>query len=394
MPALTRKTIAFLSLVVAVSVGSAVSHLCTSAMPLQIGALMDSLPLSATQAGLIGLFQVGALAVSLILFSMVAYRFRPYSTCLLGLFLAFLSNLAFFRAGSSLPLLCLIGALGGVGYGLIMSAAVAAAAASDKPDRTYALGNSGSLLIVVALLSLLPIANAWFGARGIFLGIAALLVVSVPLVHAFRDFRHVRATDGHSPKVPGRLPVVAILSLFSFGTGAIWTFVERIGHAIGLPTQTIGFILSASVFIGLGGTALAMLSAGRVNRILSVAIGLIGGGMSCLLLAVAGDIVTYAAAAASYWIFTMYLYVVLLGVAAQIDPTGGLGTLCTGFERLAFAISAPVGGVFVDFGSFLWIGIVTGLSCAIIAPLFLPALKSALAENNRHAGRPASLAEI
>ena len=56
---------AFALLIVAVAVSSAIAHLCTSAMPFQVGSLMDGYGLSATGAGLVGFFQVGALACSM-----------------------------------------------------------------------------------------------------------------------------------------------------------------------------------------------------------------------------------------------------------------------------------------------------------------------------------------
>lgn len=386
-----ERKVSFASLVIAVSVGSAVSHLCTSAMPLQIGALIDGLGLSASAAGLVGFFQVGALAGSMILFSAVAHLFRPLHSCIVGMLLAMVSNIGLFAVGPNLALLCLLGASSGLGYGLILSAAVSVAAAYVRPDRLYALGNSGSLLLVVALLALLPMANTFFGERGIFLGVAILLVVSIPLVSGFRLSRAARLPTGVSLNgLSERLPLVMIWALFSFGTGAIWTFTERIGHGLGLSDQLIGLILSISVFLGLTGTGLAALSNGRMSRVTSIAIGLLGGGASCLLLAAASNVVIYAMAAGLYWVFTMYLYVVLLGTAAALDPTGRLGTLCTGCERLAFAISAPVGGLFVDFGSFLWIGLLTGITCAVIAPLCLPALARALRRSSEAASNVAA----
>ena len=353
-----------ISLILAVAVGSAVAHLCTSAMPLQIGSLVDGYGLSATTAGLFGFFQVGTLAVSMILFSRFAHRFRPIRVCLVGIALAAVANAAIYAAPAELALLCVLAAVSGGGYGLILAAAVAAAASSSQPDRVYAAGNSGALLTVVGLLSLLPLANSYFGTRGVFLGIPLLVVICIPLLGGFRASEG-RSAQNETPGVPfsGGLSLLVMWSLFSFGTGAMWTFAERIGHALALPGQTIGLVLSASVFVGLLGTGLAAVLCNRLNRPTALAIGLIGGGGSCLLLANANGLTVYTAAAMLYWVFTMYLYVLLLGTAAALDPTGRLGTLGTGCERLAFAVGAPIGGALVDLGSILWIGMVAALAC-------------------------------
>jgi len=62
-----------------------------------------------------------------------------------------------------------------------------------------------------------------------------------------------------------------------------------------------------------------------------------------------------------------------------LDPTGRLGTFGTGCERLAFAIGAPLGGLMVDFGSYVWVGVGAAIACSVIAPAFLPGLSRALA---------------
>ena len=96
------------------------------------------------------------------------------------------------------------------------------------------------------------------------------------------------------------------------------------------------------------------------------------------MLALSVGLWTYAVAAVLYWIFSIYFYVMMLGTAAAIDTTGRLATLGTGCERLAFAFGAPIGGLFVDMGSFLWIGLFALAACSVLAPLCLPALGRAV----------------
>lgn len=368
-----------LGLILAVAVGSAAAHICTSAMPLQVGSLIDGYTMSASSAGLFGFFQIASLAVCMIVFSRFAHVFRPLSVCLLGTAVAIAANGLIYVAPPVLAVLAALGSVSGIGYGLILSSAVAGAADVDNPDRVYAAGNAGSLLLIVGLLALLPFANSYFGPRGTFIGIALLLIIMTPLLLGFRGHQ-ARIRHDKPPQIP--LPVVlsllAMWCLFSFGTGAMWTFAERIGHALDLSGPTIGLVLSSSAFVGLLGTGLAAWQRGRIPRPTALAIGLIGGGGSCLLLANAINLPIYAAAAMLYWIFTMYLYVLLLSTAAEIDPTGRLGTLGTGCERLSFAFGAPIGGVLVDLGSFFWIGVIAAVACAIAAPLCLPALSRAL----------------
>lgn len=382
----------FVAFVFAVAVGNAVAHLCTSAMPLQVGALIDGFGLSATAAGVFGFFQVGSLALGMIFFAPLSHRYRPFAVCLTGLLIASVTNGALYLSPANFPLLCLLGLLSGFGYCLMLSATVCAPAASAQADKVYAASSSGGLLLLVALLSMLPLANSYFGQRGIFIGIAVLLIVSIPLLWGFRYTPASTATaePGVEAIKGGTLKsgaaLLAIWVLYSLGTGAMWTFAERIGHALQIPGPTIGVILSVSVFMALVGSGLAAFVSDRLDRATAIGIGLIGGGAICLMLALSNGLWMYAVACVLYWIITIFFYVLMLGTAAAIDPTGRLATLGTGCERLAFAFGAPIGGMFVDFGSFLWIGLLAVGTCSILAPLCLPSLSRALkrAHADRH----------
>jgi hypothetical protein len=72
------------------------------------------------------------------------------------------------------------GVLAGVGYGLVFAATVAGAAAAAEPDRIYAIGNGGALLLIVALMAVLPLAGARLGPLGIFAALGALALLSAP----------------------------------------------------------------------------------------------------------------------------------------------------------------------------------------------------------------------
>ena len=375
-----RRSFRFLAFILAVAVGNAVAHLCTSAMPLQVGALIEGFGLSATAAGLVSFFQVGALAFGMIVVAPVCHRYPPAGVCFAGLALAATASVALFLAPPFLPLLCLLGASSGFGYCLMLTATVAAPAGWPQPDRVYAASSSGGLLILVVLLTLLPLATARVGPRGVFLGIALLFALCTPLLWGFRYARREeQVATRESAAVAGGAPLIAMWALVSLGAGAMWTFAERIGHALALPGPVIGTVLSVGVFLSLIGSGLAAVVGGWLDRRVAIAIGLFGTGASCLLLALATGLWTYAAAVALYWIFTIFFYVLMLGTAAAIDPSGRLATLGTGCERLAFAVGAPLGGLFVDLGSFLWIALMAVLTCSILAPLFLPGLGRAVA---------------
>ncbi len=365
--------------VIALSAGNVIAHLCTSAMPLQIGSLIDGYGLSATAAGTVGFFQVGCMAIGMIFFSRIVHRYGLLGVCLCGLAVAAVADVAIFASPAHLALLCLIAAISGVGYALMLSATVAAPAASAQPDRVYAISNSLGLLMLVGVLSLLPFASSYFGVRGVFLGIAITLTASIPLILGLRFARDKTkvAPVGHGD-LPGRIPLVIMWSLASMGMGALWPFAERIGHSLQLSGPLIGLILSISVFLSVLGSAAAAFVNSMMDRRVALVIGFAGSGASCLLLSLANGLWMYAITASLFWVFAIYLFVLLLGTSAALDSTGRLATLCTGCERLAYAVGAPIGGLFVDMGSFSGIGIFSAVACLIAVPFCLPHLGRAL----------------
>ena len=373
---LTPQTIYF---ILALSAGNVVAHLCTSAMPLQVGSLIDGYGLSATAAGSVGFFQVGCMAVGMILFSRIVHRFRLLGVCLCGIAVAVVADVAIFGAPANLALLCLIAAISGLGYALMLSATVSAPAASAQPERVYAISNSLGLLMLVGVLSLLPLANSYFGVRGIFLGIAITLAASVPMILGLRFARAKTnvSTVGHGA-IPGRIPLVIMWSLASMGMGAVWPFAERIGHSLALSGPLIGVILSISVFLSVLGSAAAAFVNKLMDRRVGLMIGFVGSAASCLMLSLSNGVWMFAVSASLFWVFCIYLFVLLLGTSATLDSTGRLATLCTGCERLAYSVGAPIGGLFVDMGSFRGIGIFSATVCLIAVPFCMPGLIKAL----------------
>lgn len=174
---------------------------------------------------------------------------------------------------------------------------------------------------------------------------------------------------------------------YSLGTGALWSFAERIAKGLEIAPQTTATILSLSALCGILGTGVAAWLGGRSPRIPSMIAGLFGTGASCLMLGFANGTILFALGVLTYWVFYMYQYSVFLGVAATLDPSGRTGTLGGGCERFAFAIGAPIGGFITDFGSYSTLGVLGFLSCVITIPLFMPAVARALSKPARQRTR-------
>ena len=361
-------------LLVAASIGSGIAHLGTSTLPFQVGALMDGEKFSASAAGLFGFFLIGSLAASMVLISPVIDRHHPFRVALLGVLVCIAAHLLMFFGHFGFAGFATLAVAAGTGYGLVFAATVAGVAAAAHPDRVYAIATG------VVLMAALPAISARFGALGPFLGIAVLLALTAPALLGF-GLKHASASaESVSPiRMPGAPALLTLWTAFSLGSGAIWSFVERVGHAIALSPASIGLVLSAGTFFGIAGTALAALSAGRLDRGLAIAGGCVGTGLACLLLTFSSGIVGYAACVLAYWVFYMFLYSSLLGTAAALDPSGRLGTAGGGCERMGYAIGAPIGGFLVDNSSFVVVGGAAAFACVACLPFTLSTIRRAAA---------------
>ena len=362
-----------LMLVVAVCVGSGLAHVGTSTMPFQIGALVDGGGRSAAQTGLFGFLEVGALAASMILVSNWVDRIAPRRIAVAGCCLAAFANLGLHYTQALYGQL-LLAAIAGAGYGVVFAATVSGAAASREPDRIYAIGNGGALLIVVALMATLPRAAAQWGTLGIFIALAALAALCAPFLLGFNAARRLERPQLSAWRVHGAWGLLFAWAAFSTGTGALYAYSERIGKSIALPPAQIASVLSAGVFVGLLGTACAAVLGRRLNRAWALSIGICGSGLSCLLLGFATHLAVFAAGVFVYWVFYMFLYSYLLGTAAVLDPTGKVGTLGGGLERLGYALGAGLGGVFAEHWGYASTGLLGFFGCVAAAALGFPSL--------------------
>ncbi len=375
--------------VLAVCVGSGIAHIGTSTMPFQVGALMDGTGLASGQAGLFGFVEVGSLAGGMILIAPWIDRLHPTLVGVLSAALAGLANLGLYLIhGFPFELAC--GALSGLGFGFIFAATIAGAAAADDPDRLYAIGNGGALLLIVGLMALVPLIARHFGPLGIFVSIAALAIAGAVFFVGFRRGRIAPAGGPAAWRVPGAVGLLVSWAAFSLGTGALYAFSERIAKGLHIAPATIGYVLSTGVFVGLLGTFGAALFSTRLPRRAALIGGMISTALACLLLGYAVNLPMFTAGVFTYWISYMFLYSYLLGTAALLDDSGRIGTLGGGLERLGYGSGAWIGGLLAEHHGYSITGLLGFAGCLIGMALGFPSLFKAL-DRRRLEPAPGSL---
>ena len=363
--------------VLAVCVGSGMAHAPSSLMPFQVGALIDGSGRSAEQAGLFAFFEVGALALGMILIAPWIDRLHPSRVAIGSALLAAAANVGLYLV-HAYPAQLACGALAGAGFGFIFAATIAGAASCTQADRLYAIGNGGALVLIMVIMATLPRMTAVFGAPGIFLGIAVLALSCAPAFLGFRrasGLARERVSAWRTAGVPGLLFSWAA---FSIGSGSVYAFSERIGHAAELSGATIGLVLSSGVLIGVAGTGTAAVLGNRINRRAALTGGMLATALACAVLGYSASLPTFVAGVACYWLSTMFLYAYLLGSAAELDSAGRVGTLGGGVERLGYGVGAWCGGVIADHFGYASIGVLGVVACLLGLLVGFPSLFRAL----------------
>jgi predicted MFS family arabinose efflux permease len=338
---------------------------------------MDAADRSPSQAGLFGFCQIGALAVGMILISSHLHRVHPAAVAVGSALLATMANVGQFFV-HFFPLQLLFGVLTGLAFGYVFAATIAGAAGCKEADSLYGIGNGGGLVLIMVVVAGLPVVADHFGQRAIFAGIAALSLACSIFFFGLKRGQP-RKTDGKSlwraEGVPGLLFSWVALSL---GTGAVYSFSERIGRNNHLTSEVIGVVLSAGLFVGLCGTLTAAFVVHRITRSHALIIGMVGTGAACLLIGYSFDLTSFAAGIFLYLLFYMFLYCYLLGTAAQLDSTGRVGALGGGLERLSYSVGVWVGGLLAEFISYSTIGLLGFAGCMLGLLFGFPSLFRAL----------------
>ena len=339
-------------------------------MPLQIGAVIDRSHISADKAGSFGSLEIAALSLTMIFVAPWIAKWTPRRVALVGCALAFLGSLLLCLVGSFVGEL-IAGLLAGIGSGLVFAATIAGGVGAAEPDRFYAIGNSVALLVVFSVLSIVPSVRLLAGPAGVFVCMATLACVSAPFMGGFGapvQSQRLRGKLG-TLRTPGALGLLFAWVTFSMGTQGLYAFSERIGRSNHLPDGQIAYVLSVGLFVGLLGTGAAIALGSKISRRLALGAGLLGSAASCLLLGFSTTIAMFAAGIFLYWICYMFLYSYLLGTAAQLEPSGRLGALGGGLERLGYAAGVWLAGLLAEHVSYASTGVMACIAC--LAGLFI-----------------------
>ena len=364
---------------IGIGAASTAAHLGNNFTTYLIGGLMDRFGFSPTAMGVWNMTETLSYAAAMFV---VAPRARSMDARVLAVLATVLVATA--QASSALmttyPLL-LLGRIGtGLGFGIMNSAVNLAAGRTAHPARWISLGIAFQTIMFAAINIGLPIVGKDYGVAGMFTALAVLtcilglLALTLPGGTGFDG--NAAATTPSAPIGAEGRRVLAAMALFAFGTLAIWPFMERTAHAIGLPATQFGRYQSIATLVSALGNAGLAVVVKRLPRTWPLAAALGACGLACALLTTVSTEAAFGAALVAYNVSWFLTYPLLLGLAYSIDDSGRLAVMTTGTWLLSQSFgSLAAGGIAQHFGGYTLIGPIGGLICLAAVAVALPIAK-------------------
>jgi hypothetical protein len=363
-------------ILVGIGAASAAAHIGNNFTTYLVGGLIDRFGFKSGAMGAFSTCETMAYAAAMFL---VAPRAGLFSARMLGIASSVLvvGAQALSADMHALPLLLAARLATGLGFGLMNSAVNLAAGQTEHPARAISTGLAFQTLLFAAMNIGVPMVGASHGVSGMFLALAAVSGVLGLGALALPGKRIV--TIDHRPVVPAPLDaralrILAAMALFAVGTMAIWPFMERAGHAIGIPATQFGEFQSAATLAAALGNMVLVAVAARLPRQLPLALALIACGAACAGLTTVPSAPLFAASLILYNVSWFVTYPLLLGLAYATDPSGRLAVMTTGTWMLSQSLGSLAAGYIAQaFAGYTVIGPIGAGACvlavAIIAPL-------------------------
>ena len=364
---------------IGIGAASTAAHLGNNFTTYLIGGLMDRFGFTPTAMGVWNMTETLSYAAAMFV---VAPRARSMDPRVLAVLATVLVATA--QASSALmttfPWL-LLGRIGtGLGFGLMNSAVNLAAGRTAHPARWISLGIAFQTVMFAAINIGLPIIGKDYGVAGMFTALAVLTcllgLLALTLPGGTGLDGDAAATAPSAPIGAEGRRVLAAMALFAFGTLAIWPFMERTAHAIGLPATQFGKYQSIATLVSALGNAGLAVVVKRLPRTWPLAAALGACGLACALLTTVSTEAAFGAALIAFNVSWFLTYPLLLGLAYSIDDSGRLAVMTTGTWLLAQSFGSLAAGVIAqNFGGYTLIGPMGGLVCLAAVAVALPIAK-------------------
>lgn len=364
--------------------GFLIGNMTIFSSPLYIGALMDGLGADESQAGLVCSLEIGAVAVSCVLFSGWLDKLPLRRLGVAGACLAATGNLLSLSQ-DALVYLSVLRIFCGIGSGMCLAACSAVISRASDPDRvagTVVGLNTVLMVMVIAAIGFVKQRFMFDGVTGIYLIVLLLAFLPLLMLPGTATDTETRAPskEQFDSRSIFRLGVfgVGLLFIYCVVEGSIWSFSERSGVNLGLTDARIGLLLAAAQAAGLCGAAVSAAAGQRIRRNIPLVTGSILMGIAGYLVYNTGQQLIYELSVLGFSFAFFLGFPYLIGGCAMLDGEGRWAARATGINLMGAATAPFLAGTIITASGYGELGrfiIILALICAAGGLMFAAALQ-------------------
>lgn len=365
--------------------GFFIGNLTIFSSPLYIGALMDGLGVDESRAGLVCSLEIGAVAISCVLFSGWLGKLPLRRIAVVGVCLAATGNLLSLSQDTP-GYLTLLRIFCGVGSGMCLAACSAVISRASDPDRVVGIVvalNTILMAVVIAVIGYTKERFLFDGVTGIYL--LVLVLAFIPLLMLPGEATDTRTHALSAGQIDSRnifragVFGVGLLFIYCVAEGSIWSFSERSGVNLGLTGSRIGMLLAAASIAGLCGAAVSAVAGKRIRRDIPLAAGSVLMGIAGCLVYNTGQLWIYELSVLGFTFAFFLGFPYLIGGCAMLDREGRWAARANGINLIGAAIAPFLAGNIIvasGYAELGWFIIVLGFICAAGGLVFAARLHS------------------
>ena len=361
-------------LFLAVSTGKFVSVVGLLIMPVQVGAMLDGLQLGEAAVGFLATMEFSALGAGLIVVAMDPLKTSAMRYALLGVVLIVAGQTASAFI-TTYDILAVLRFIVGFGAGLANAAATVTIAANFKePERTAGYAFGLVYLLGGALYLASPYMTGYGYHRGVFLSLAAVVLLFTPLLFALPDtpLQKKRQAANRDTILSTAAFLLFTAEIFLMvGMGAAWAFGERMGLAVNLTPKEIGFYFACTMIASIIGSLCAGWLGTRFGRTLPFVVCTVLVAACCYFMANPGIAIVYIICLLSFQVFQAVFIPFLIGTGAALESSGRLSAAVVAVEIFSFGVGGFVGGTVVETFGLAAVGWLALLGGAVAIPLLI-----------------------
>ena len=342
--------------IIRISILGAISLLPLLILPVMVGALVDDVGFTESEAGWVtAIFFVGS-AIAALVIGLRIRHLDPLKLATFGLLMLVVFDATAILV-SQLPvwLFLVTRFLAGVGSACAYAAVMASIASTSVPERGYGIFMAIQFLVSALGFYGLPWLLLYVGVEGLYFTLAAAaglaLLLRSSVVHR-ESVVHDAAIELHTLLKPAAILVLLGIGVFEIANMLWYTYSERIGVSVGLSDYRVGEILGFASLLGIPAALGVAWLGDRLGQLMPLLfLASVGIVFSAWLLGDPGQL-TYRTSIYllnCVWAAGLPYFQAL---AARLDPGGSIVVVCGFFTANADFIGPAMAAVFVDYGGY------------------------------------------